>query len=905
MVYDKMNNSGITHPHFYFIWIIILSSFFGLIFADTSLNSTVTSNNNAFDHDQRKHVLILNSYHQGYPWTDGIVKGILEVFQKEKINAEIHIENLDTKRIVDPNVWRTILKNKLESCSPDYLDLIIVSDDNALYTLYDLGPEYHRVPIVYCGISSDTKKIRETSRMFTGVKENLPFDSNFELGLKLFPNTKHIAIVTDNSTTGISHRKEAETIIKEMDLRDINIIWLDGASGLTTPELVSRLKALPEHSIVIFSIWQIGGNEHYRESQIYYPIFSEACNAPIFINTDVGLGNGFLGGKMSVSEIQGQLVAELGIRLLSGELLENINPIDDRNEYYFDWEQLKRWNINKRMLPKEATIINRPLTIYRQYKIPFWIMIGLISLLSVMFWVLFVYHFRYRNFAKQRNKLAQETKNLAKRYHILFEKSNNAVMLFHFDSGNILEVNEKVCELFDYTSEELKNKSLMDYFDDYEQMKKNVKELTAMPFEMELTRHNRSTFYAQIILNILEEENNTFIYVIIYDISVRKQQEKELVLAKEKAEESDRLKLAFISNISHEIRTPLNGIIGFSNLLGRENLMLEDKRKYISFINENNDTLLKLINDILEISKIETDTVPDHPEACNLNELCQNIINKERIDLPITIDLQLTDVPNIKVQVDKVKLTQILSNLISNAKKFTQEGKIIIGYSVKRDMVEFFVKDTGIGISKDMHEIIFKRFTQIDQNSKGTGLGLAICKALVDKIGGKIWIQSQKGKGTAIFFTFKYKKAKIGISEIEPISKLKSDKSPGDKKETQKIVLIAEDNESDFVLLNVVLTGKYKIIRATTGEEAVAHYKKYHPDIILMDMKMCKKGGYKTAGIIKKLSKNIPIIALTSNALAGDHIPIEKAGCDEYLSKPINIKLLLELLERHLKETAS
>ncbi len=904
-MYDKMNNSRIAHPYLYFILVILFSSFFGLLFANTPINSTIYSNNNGFDQDQCKHILILNSYHQGYPWTDGIIKGILKTFQKEKINAEIHIGNLDTKRIVNPEFWRTALMHKLKSYPPDYLDLIIVSDDNALNTLYDIGHEYHRVPTVYCGISSDPEEMKKICSIFTGVREYLPIDSNIELGLKLFPNTKHIAIVTDNSPTGISHRKEAEKIIQEMDLQDIDIIWLDGTSGLTTLELVNRLKTLPEHSIVIFSIWQIGGNERYRKSQIYYPMFSEACNAPIFINTDVGLGSGFLGGKMSVSEIQGQLAAELGIRLLSGELLENVKPIDDKNEYYFDWKQLKHWGINKRMLPKEATIINRPLTIYRQYKGFFWITLGLILLLSIMFWVLFIYHFRYRHFAKQRNKLIQETKDLANRYHILFEKSNNAVMLFHFDSGNILEVNEKVCELFNYTTEELKARSLMDYFDNYEQMKKNAKELIAAPFEMELKRHDESTFYAQIIMNVLEEEDNTFVYAIIYDISVRKQQEKELILAKEKAEESDRLKLAFISNISHEIRTPLNGIIGFSNLLGRENLMPEDKRKYISFINENNDTLLKLINDILEISKIETDTVPDYPEACNLNELCQNIINKERVDLPITVDLQLADVTNINVQVDKTKLTQVLSNLISNAKKFTQEGKIIIGYGVKRDMIEFFIKDTGIGIPKDMHEIVFERFTQIDPYSKGTGLGLAISRAIVNKMGGKIWLQSQENKGTTFFFTFKYKKAKIDIHEIEPINKLKSGENTIDKKNRFKIVLIAEDNESDFVLLNVVLTGKYKIIRTTTGEETVAYYKKYHPDIILMDMKICKKKNYDAIRIIKKLSKNIPVIVLTSNALAEDHALIEKAGCDEYLSKPINIKLLLELLEGHLKKTVS
>ena len=225
------------------------------------------------------------------------------------------------------------------------------------------------------------------------------------------------------------------------------------------------------------------------------------------------------------------------------------------------------------------------------------------------------------------------------------------------------------------------------------------------------------------------------------NIDERKHQEVELIKAKEMAEESDRLKSAFISNISHEIRTPLNGIVGFSNLLGRENLSVEDKRKYLSFINENNDLLLKLINDILEISRIETDSLNFDEESCNLVTLCEGIIAQESIHLSPTVRLELENVQSVNVLVDKMRLTQILRNLISNAIKFTKQGTIELGYHIKRDIIEFYVRDTGIGIPEDMHDKIFERFVQVDPFSSGTGLGLSIAKALIERMQGNIWLE--------------------------------------------------------------------------------------------------------------------------------------------------------------------
>ncbi|MCF7832698.1 MAG: PAS domain S-box protein [Candidatus Marinimicrobia bacterium] len=981
-------------------------------------------NTGELDLNYSKKILVINSYHQGHPWTDGITKSILDTFNDRDVNTEIHFEYIDSKRIVNSAFWGEILKDKLSAYDKGYLDLIIVSDENALKTLYEIGHSYHQVPIVYCGISANINEYPDSCPMIVGIEEYLPFKENVELGLKLFPKTKHIAVVTDNSMAGKSHRDIAKNALKGID-----IIWLDGSMGMNTQELNARLKNLPENTIVLFSSWQIDGDGRFWDPIKYYPIIAKHSNSPIFSVTDVGVNNAFLGGLVSVSAIQGKLAAELGIQILFGELLENIARVKDQNAFYFNWQELNRWDVNIRDLPSGAIIVNKPETVYDQYKTYFLLTLALIILLFILFWMLLIYHFRYRNFEIQRTEMALKTKRLANRYNILFEQSNSAIVIFELETGVVVTFNEKALKIFNTPQEHFKNYPLKKYFSNYDELKKNIKKLSTAPFEMEMFRWDRSTFHAQVILNILIEDNSQYVYAIINDITIkkeqenelkvskdrlneallnsknsywewdlvnnillkddnfwlaldvdpkklkenpnessyylnsvhpddldgfidsvnkavegeqdtilhelrmslfgnitwvevrgviamrdengkglmingfmmnineRKKQEEELVKAKNRAEESDRLKSAFISNISHEIRTPLNGIVGFSNLLGRENLKLEDKRKYLSFINENNDLLLKLINDILEISKIETDSLSINLVSCNLLTLCDNILAQERVSLSPTVTLSLAEVPNINIQVDKINLAQVIRNLLSNAKKFTSEGNIELGYRIIRDKLEFYISDTGIGIPQDMIEKVFERFIQVDPFSSGTGLGLSISKAIIEKMGGKIWLESVPEKGTTAFFTLQYKKALIEINEIEPI---KTDPHEVHESKKKTSILIAEDDESNFILLNVVLTGKYQVIRAHKEDDILSHLSQYNPRILIADLDM---PGFtdETIEAIRKSHKGIPIIGITDNTL--DFVRNKEiiSILDGHVTKPINIKNLLEILETQLE----
>ncbi|MBN2781172.1 MAG: PAS domain S-box protein, partial [Candidatus Marinimicrobia bacterium] len=494
-------------------------------------------NSNEFEFNLRKHILIVNSYHQGYSWTDGITTGILDVFYRHGLNAEIHIENLDSKRIRNPKVWKTALTNNIESFPPDYLDLIIVSDDDALNTLFEMGHAYHSVPIVFCGISSDVAAIPQKCPVFTGVEEYLPFEENIRLGLKLFPGTEHIVVVTDNSQTGQTHRQEAEQTLKKLALNDMDVIWLDGTSGLSTADLADRLRTLPDNSIVIFSIWHIDGEGHYWDPGNYYPLFSKICNAPVFVNTDVGLKYGFLGGKMSLSGKQGELAGELAVQILFGELQDKTYYIKDINEYRFNWQELKRWGIRRKDLPAGSLILNRPLTIYNQYKTFFWVTLSLIIMLFLLIWVVLIYHYRYRRYETQRTLQAHETKRLANRYNILLEQSNSAILIFRIESGEVLDVNRKACELFEYSEEKFLKLNLNRYFHNYHELMSEIDILKASPHEMELLKHDSGVFYAQVILNYLEEEDEKLIYAIVNDISIRKQQEEEIKKSRARLDE--------------------------------------------------------------------------------------------------------------------------------------------------------------------------------------------------------------------------------------------------------------------------------------------------------------------------------------------------------------------------------
>ncbi len=379
----------------------------------------------------------------------------------------------------------------------------------------------------------------------------------------------------------------------------------------------------------------------------------------------------------------------------------------------------------------------------------------------------------------------------------------------------------------------------------------------------------------------------------------------KLIAAKEKAEESDKLKSSFLANMSHEIRTPMNSIIGFSKLCLRDQLE-EDKRKlYAGYVIENGEQLLSIVNDILDLSKIEAGQIKIKPVVFCLNGLIDNLfLNCQQHNTKGLLLLHKKGLPDSLCQVwgDKVRINQVLSNLLNNAMKFTAKGHIRMGYSLTDRYIQFSVEDTGIGIKPEHQTAIFERFRQADPETTriygGTGLGLAICKKLVEMMDGRIWLESEPGKGSVFSFTIPYVPAEKDFATTDNGAASDSQEN----RSSRPSVLIAEDEESNFIFLNEILKeNKYNVLWARTGKDAVdIALSNMEIKLVLMDVKMPGMDGFTATRLIKEKRPRLPVVAQTAFAMISDRETALANGCDDYIAKPIDQELLLKILSRFI-----
>ena len=388
----------------------------------------------------------------------------------------------------------------------------------------------------------------------------------------------------------------------------------------------------------------------------------------------------------------------------------------------------------------------------------------------------------------------------------------------------------------------------------------------------------------------------------------------ELIVAKEKAEESDRLKSAFLANMSHEIRTPMNGILGFAGLLKIPDLTGEKQQEYIRIIENSGKRMLNIITDIINISKIESGIVEVHVSESNINEQMQYIhdffkAETDKKEILFSYHNLLAS-KDIIIKTDREKLYAILTNLVKNAIKFTTIGSIEFGCEKKGKNLEFYVKDTGVGIRQEQQSLIFERFRQgsesLSRDYEGAGLGLAISKAYVELLGGKIWVESEEKNllvgnagGSTFYFTIPYKTVEKKEEFIKTVISEFEDKNQSN----QRKILIAEDDEITEKLI-VIQIKKYakEVLIARNGTDAVRICRN-NPDIdlILMDIKMPELNGYEATKQIRLFNENVIICAQTAYALSGDREKAMRAGCNDYLTKPFSNRSFTGLLEKHFK----
>ena len=739
--------------------------------------------------DENNPILIISSYNPDTRNTTQNISEFMEEYKKQGGNSPVVIENMNCKSLPEAPLWKERMRkllNKYQGENSPNLIVILGQEGWASYLSQD-DSIIRDIPIL-CGMVSrnavllpdsninvaewtpesvNVEDLKNKRRNLAGFVYNYDIKANIELVRKLYPSTKHFALITDNSYGGISLQALVKKEIGK--IKGIDFIPLDGRKN-DIYNIIEEIKQLPPQSIILLGTWRVDVNDGYYVGNATYTMMLANPKVPAFSLTSIGLGHWAIGGCIPQYRSIGKDLAGQALHVLK-EHPEKLDTETIPNLYTFDAKKLKERHISTKELPPHSVFINTEVGLFVQYKFEILLLVAIVLLLFLIMVLYF-----YLRTSKLKNKLL-----------ILIDK--------------------------------------------------------------------------------------------------QKEDEIELRKAKDKAEESDRLKSAFLANMSHEIRTPLNAIVGFSNLL----TMAEDeeeRNEYINIISSNNELLLQLINDILDVAKIEAGTLEFIDSEIDINALLSDIEQSSRLKAPEGVQISFVEkMPYCIIMSDKNRLAQVITNFINNAIKFTKEGSIRFGYRHKDDKLLFYVRDTGCGIEPEKKDLVFNRFVKLNSFAQGTGLGLAICQMIVKKMGGEIGVESQLGKGSTFWFTLP--DTVIHRIDVQSIKTAVNEDAVIDNTNPKKAtLLIAEDNESNYILIRAVLK-EYDLLHAHDGNEAVRLYREHRPDLILMDLKMPDMDGYEATVEIRKEDSDIPIIAVTAFAFSEDEQRVKQSGFNGYAAKPI------------------
>ncbi|WP_372750911.1 ATP-binding protein [Labilibaculum sp.] len=619
-------------------------------------------------------------------------------------------------------------------------------------------------------------------------------------------------------------------------------------------------------------------------------------------STDIILVHEYKGGNSS-KLIEANDTSCIVLGYTKGELfkLEPQNYIEDLPTDYIT-------NSIKRLTKEKQITLEQVFTTKYGKKIPMETVSQLVSLQGKHVILSTSRDITDRKYAQQA--IVQSERRLKKMIH-----QSPLPIVITDNEQNIEYFNNKFVELFEYTLDDIKtsedwyrscfpDRKYRDQVKDtwnkaITKAKKDQTDIEKQEFNM--TIKNGNVRHCEFFMVPFDGSS----MIIINDISEIISTQKELLKAKEKAEESDHLKSAFLANMSHEIRTPMNGIIGFADMLKRPDRTKDQSDTYINIIYKSSNQLLKIINDVLDISKLDSGQTYLKESNCSINSLLDELhtqFSKENSTddgIEFRVSKALSN-RNALVTTEARKLRQILSNLLSNAFKFTSSGLIEFGYELISDsQLEFYVKDTGIGIQKKKQKIIFERFRQVEETFTrrygGTGLGLAISKGFVELMGGQINMETEEDKGTTFYFTIPYK-------PVNPKAPNANQRKKRSYKWNDKLILVVEKDENNFKCIEAALKPtKVKILRTISGNKAIElSLKNPTINLVLMDLSLSDVNGLDVSQSIKKMRDNLPIIAQTSNPLQEDRIKSIEAGCDDFLAIPFDKNNLLDTIDKYL-----
>lgn len=704
-------------------------------------------------------ILLINSYHYTFKWTNDITNAVVKELP-EADDYRISIEYLDTKRFSFQRqevLYVEYLKEKYRT-----LDIkgIICSDNDAFEFVLKHGKEiWGDVPVTFCGVN-ELFKYDINSTNYFGVEEEIAIAQTLELILTLQPDLKELIVVSDSTLNGILFADQFLRAARAINFPvDYDLIYA------TSVELLGEtLKEVdPEKRAILLLSLYLPRNGAVKDMILEADFLKSCLDVPVYGTWDFLFGGFILGGVINTGEEQGRLAAQLLKRKLAGETFPPGYLVKPTQTMVVDYNKLKYYNIDLSLVPKNALVLHEPENYFRKYRQEILIVCSVLGFLIVIN-IILLRLLNEKRIAEAKLRKSEERLELA------LDGAN--VGLWDIDLENkAVYINKWVSGLLGYGDSGIARVTIGDWIktchpDDLGQ----VNEVLHMhlsgkvhDFNTETRLLTSSGEYKWFSLHgkVVEVDQNSTprrMIGLMLDIDMQKQFEEQLRIAKEKAEESDRLKSSFLANVSHEIRTPMNAILGFSDILLDASIQKEDSLKFLSLIRSSGESLLALINDIIDISKIESGQFNIvigkfdlHLLFDKISHIASTLINTYNRDIELIIEKGV-DQASLFIESDQYRLEQIINNLISNAIKFTSRGHVILSYTIPdNNTLEIRVTDTGRGISKEDQGVIFERFRQINPDPKinigGTGLGLAISKSITELLGGTICVDSAPDQG--------------------------------------------------------------------------------------------------------------------------------------------------------------
>lgn len=886
----------------------------------STMGSTVVSSVTASENRPYR-ILVVHSYDEDYVAYPDFNRMLAEQLQDKKIRSEIRTFYLDCEQYLEEPEKRRMYDflDTLASWRPD---IILTNEDQATYSSLASGhPLIREVPVIFSGVNFPNWELLAGFKNVTGFWDKPDYLGTVNMIENLLGKTR-IRFFYDKTYLGKEVIRELAEQFRQRDprlhhrLNNYLAISETYPDSLLTDVMLTQdgqNKKRPDSTTFYFLnmrdhignrvLWSVNGMIKYSafvQTKYDYTVMriGKMAVIPTFtvLNENFGYNRGVLGGHLTTLDIQVAEAAAYLARILQGETVSDLPVKQSAKKYVVDWQELERWAISPDRIPPDYEIIGKPFMV--RYRL--WIvLISILISLGVIF--LFVYlSFLYLREARQKREARENLRKEKEYLSLALEGSNIFAWKYDQKSDSFL-FDKEFLEKLNLTaaSYTLDQMVFLTHPQDREKTLKHFR-LVVEGIQHKTTMQCRCDFngkgyiwYEFRYVRLSHPANTSYPIVgLILNIQEYKEREKALTEARDLAARAE-LKQSFLANMSHEIRTPLNAIVGFSNLLTGNELQTEEERKEsVGVINQNCNLLLKLIDDILEISRIESGSMSFTLEDCDLKELMEEIYRTHSLLIlpPVEFRKQFPD-PGRRIHTDKYRLRQVITNFINNASKFTSAGYIALGYETddQQQQLSIYVEDTGKGIPKNEQQMIFERFYKRDEFVQGTGLGLSICRAIVEKLGGEIRLWSEEGKGSRFTVVFPYgvlKREAGGSPAAEP-AYWNEKTHISVENPARPVILVAEDTDSNYMLIYTVLHKSYELIRAKNGREAVEAVRKKRIDLVLMDIKMPDMNGIEALREIRRLQYHLPVIMQTAYAFETDKQLAIAAGCNGFITKPI------------------